>query len=115
MKNPARRGNGGGAENTSQIPLIEPPPSSRIFPKPSTLPSLALALLCHGKAITSPEFQAYTGRWRLAAYIHVLIRCGWPVESVSVEFAGDPTRTIARYSLPAHIIAEVARMRHEWN
>ena len=54
-------------------------------------------LLARGKrGMTSPEFQAVTGSWRLSAPVHELRRKGWPVEKQWVE---TRARRFARYTL----------------
>ena len=52
-------------------------------------------LLARGKrGMTSPEFQAVTGSWRLGASVHALRRKGWPI---ATEWVHTRFRKFARY------------------
>ena len=54
-------------------------------------------LLARGRrGLTSPEFQAVTGSWRLGASVHALRCKGWPIETQWVE---SRVRRFARYTL----------------
>ena len=95
---------GRGAESQKPIPkesnmqdVISTPPKPRM-PLTGTMEHRALfELLARGKrGMTSPEFQAVTGSWRLSAPVHELRRKGWPVEKQWVE---TRARRFARYTL----------------
>ena len=52
-------------------------------------------LLARGKrGMTSPEFQAVTGSWRLGASVHALRCKGWPI---ATEWVHTRFRKFARY------------------
>lgn len=73
-------------------------PTTPTTPLLGTVEHRALAeLLERGpRGMTSPEFQAITGSWRLSAPVHKLRRKGWPVEKQWVE---TRARRFARYTL----------------
>lgn len=108
MKSAANLG-GSGASSAVQIELFERPAFSPTFPPPARLVSQALAmLLATPEGITTPDFQAVTKSWRLAAYVHELIfDYGWPIESLEIPFADERSRVIAKYVMPLWVIEEV--------
>lgn len=65
------------------------------------LAQVALRMLMTGQSMTTPDFQAVTGSWRLAAYVRELRALGWPVLSreVSRPIPENPNRHIAAYWL----------------
>lgn len=75
--------------------VISTPPNPRI-PLTGTMEHRALSeLLARGKrGMTSPEFQAVTGSWRLGASVHALRRKGWPI---ATEWVHTRFRKFARY------------------
>ena len=77
--------------------VISTPPKPRM-PLTGTMEHRALAVLLERgrRGLTSPEFQAVTGSWRLSAPVHELRRKGWPVEKQWVE---TRARRFARYTL----------------
>lgn len=107
MKSAANLG-GSGARGAVQTELFEPPAFSPTYPPPARLVSKALAmLLARAAGITTPDFQAVTKSWRLAAYVHELIFVyGWPVEALEITFADDHSRFIAKYYLPSWVLDE---------
>ena len=93
-----------GAESQKPIPkesnmqdVISTPPKPRM-PLTGTMEHRALSeLLARGKrGMTSPEFQAVTGSWRLSAPVHELRRKGWPI---ATEWVRTRFRKFARYTL----------------
>ena len=93
------------SSTASQKPFFKAPNSmDAITRRPAAMPLTgtmehrALSeLLARGKrGMTSPEFQAVTGSWRLSAPVHELRRKGWPVEKQWVE---TRARRFARYTL----------------
>ena len=84
-------------KETNMQDVISTPPKPRM-PLTGTIEHRALSeLLARGKrGMTSPEFQAVTGSWRLSAPVHELRRKGWPVEKQWVE---TRARRFARYTL----------------
>ena len=69
----------------------------------------ALNMLLTGCEITHPDFQAKTRSWRLGAYVKVLRKLGWPIETRKIpsptpECAG---RFIARYVLQKWVRDEI--------
>jgi hypothetical protein len=91
-----------------QLHLIDPPPFSPKWPNRSTLSHVALTAMLRGEMWTHPEFQTVTRSWRLAEPIRALRHdFGWPVETqrIAAPCAERPDRTIARYVLPAWVIA----------
>ena len=77
--------------------VISTPPKPRM-PLTGTMEHRALSeLLARGKrGVTSPEFQAVTGSWRLSAPVHELRRKGWPI---ATEWVHTRFRKFARYTL----------------
>ena len=77
--------------------VISTPPKPRT-PLTGTMEHRALSeLLERGRrGLTSPQFQAVTGSWRLSAPVHELRRKGWPIETQWVE---SRVRRFARYTL----------------
>ena len=95
---------GRGAESQKPIPkesnmqdVISTPPKPRM-PLTGTMEHRALSeLLARGKrGMTSPEFQAVTGSWRLGASVHALRCKGWPI---TTEWVHTRFRKFARYVL----------------
>ncbi len=113
MKSPAQLYASGEAGGIKQSELFEPLPFSPLFPSPSSMLGKALSMLLKQRdGITTPEFQAVTKSWRLSAYVHQLIHeYGWPVASLEVPFAGDPSRSISRYMIPEWVRDEVGVAR----
>lgn len=96
-----------------QLNLIPPPPFAPVWPS-SGLALAALGLMLEGCTIDHPDFERKTGSWRLAAAINLLRAAGWPVESYDVPDTlndGRP-RQVARYFLPAEIIAASHEIRN---
>ena len=77
--------------------VISTPPKPRM-PLTGTMEHRALAVLLERgrRGLTSPEFQAVTGSWRLGASVHALRCKGWPIETQWVE---SRVRRFARYTL----------------
>ena len=101
MKTPERRQASSGVVG-EQLNLIDPPAFCPVFPKPTSMAGRALAMLLQTPAgVTSPDFQAVTRSWRLAAYVFELItEYGWPIDVVEIPFSDDRTRFMARYFMP---------------
>lgn len=112
MKNPDSRQAHSGFEQMSFLPE---PDFNPIWPNPNTLPARCLAMLLNGQALTSPEFQAITGSWRLAAVIFTLKCLGWPIVSLEIPAPTKeaPDRYISRYSLPQKAIAQAFGGGHD--
>lgn len=109
MKTPDRRQADSGVVG-DQLNLIDPPPFSPTFPKPSTLAGEALKLLLSGRQITHPDFQSITKSWRLSEPIRALRHdYGWPVETIEIPAptSDRPERIIARYTLPEWVLHEL--------
>jgi hypothetical protein len=102
MKSAANLGGSSGAGGAVQFELFERTALSPTFPPPSRLAGKALTMLLNAPdGITTPDFQARTRSWRLAAYVHVLIhKHGWPIEALEIPFADDRARFIAKYVMP---------------
>ena len=110
MKNPDSRQASSGLVG-EQICLFDPPPFNPIYPSHSSLPGKAIVLLMSLPSLTSPEFQVRTKSWRLAAYINSLKNDGWPIVTIEIPFADDPSRTIAKYVLPDWVKSSVIAQR----
>ena len=83
--------------------VISPSLKPRV-PLTGTMEHRALSeLLARGqRGMTSPEFQAVTGSWRLSAQVFDLRRKGWPVEKQWVE---TRARRFAHYTLVLEVPA----------
>lgn len=92
-----------------QLTLFPLPPLAPVRPAVGTLADAALRMLLAGHTLTHPAFESRTGSWRLAAIVFELRAMGWPVAADHVPSPTDeaPTRCIAQYSLPAHLLAAV--------
>lgn len=93
------------------MPAPEPFPETQPrFPSPGTHTRRALDMLRAGQALTSLEFQAATGSWKLAARVDELRhRYGWPVITALVPNPQRPqAKAIARYSLPSEAVTRYA-------
>ena len=93
------------SSTASQKPFFKAPNSmDAITRRPAAMPLIgtmehrALSeLLERGRGgLTSPEFQAVTGSWRLSAPVHELRRKGWPI---ATEWVRTRFRKFARYTL----------------
>lgn len=111
MKTPDRDQASSGVVRDKQLMLFADAEFSPIWPKTATLAESALCLLLCRNSLTSPEFQAATRSWRLAAYINALRNDGWPVQVVEIPFSDDPTRYIARYFMPEWVKQAVSQVR----
>jgi hypothetical protein len=115
MKAPAHREQRAGAgQHSEQLALLPEPEFSPIWPKRTTLPGRALALMLQGEAITHPQFEDITGSWRLSEPVRALRHdFGWPVASTEIPCPTpeNPDRVIARYFLPPEVL-EQAGVRH---
>lgn len=111
MKTPDRDQASSGVVTDKQLTLFADAEFSPNWPKTATLAESALCLLLCRSSLTSPEFQAATKSWRLAAYINALRDDGWPVQVVEIPFSDEPKRHIARYFLPGWVKQAVARTR----
>ncbi len=109
MRSPANRCSGSGAGEAVQTELFERPAFSPSYPPRSRLIGKALAMLFSvPDGITTPDFQAITRSWRLAAYVHKLIvEYGWPIEVLEIPFSDDRSRFIAKYYLPRWVLQEL--------
>ncbi len=94
-----------------QLSLIPEPESAPTLPGPG-LAQVALRMLMTGQSMTTPDFQAVTGSWRLAAYVRELRALGWPVLSheVSRPIPENPNRHVATYWLSDDDIQKNARV-----
>lgn len=54
------------------------------LPSKKTLAWRALLLMLKGKKISHLDFQGETNSWRLAAYIDILKKMGWPIMSIDI-------------------------------
>ena len=109
MKNPERRQASSGLVG-EQLNLIDPPPFSPTYPKPSTLAGEALSLLLSGRTITHPQFEGITKSWRLSEPIRALRHdYGWPVVTIELPAptVDRPDRVIAKYVMPQWVLQEV--------
>ncbi len=101
--------------NPAQLPLPEvpPPPFEPTWPQAGTLAARLLDIFMRGQSQTSPEFEAITFSWRLAAVVFALRDLGWPIEShdISAPTPECPDRIIARYRLPTDIRAQAMLLR----
>jgi hypothetical protein len=94
-----------------QLHLIDPPPFSPKMPAPSTLEAALLEDLLSGETPTHPQWERKRSSWRLAVYVDILRKLGWPIETVPIWCPSgvNPARRIARYRMPAWVIEQVRR------
>lgn len=102
--NTGKTGDGIGLPENSQLSLFgEDAPIKARHPKQGTLAYRCLAILLTGERMTHPGFEGMTGSWRLAAYVELLHRLGWPVRSDKIKLEGRK-RPISLYWMPAQVI-----------
>lgn len=87
-----------------QLTLIGSPPLVPTMP-PEGLTMRCLRVLLSGRSLDCESFYRATGSMRLAAYIEVLHRLGWPILT-DYENRG-PSRNLAVYALDLESLAEV--------
>jgi hypothetical protein len=95
-------------ERRKQLSFLPAPLYNPQYPPEGSLTSKALRLMLEGGKITHPHFEAITGSWRLAGYIHSLKRLGWPIETEHTSIPGndesDRNRSIVVYYLPDDLL-----------
>lgn len=92
-----------------QLAFFPEPALAPTWPAPGTIEARALDMLLDGRSLTTPEFEAVSNSWRLAAVAERLRCMGWPIEArmVPAPTFTRPGRHIACYSLPHAAIAAV--------
>jgi hypothetical protein len=99
-----------GSKQTSFLPEPDFTPK---LPSKNTLVSQALSLMLEGRVISHLDFQGETDSYRLAAYIHLLIKMSWPIQIEDVPFTAQKkpnNRFIRRYFLDKKIIARAKKI-----
>lgn len=61
-----------------QLFLIDPPKFCQKLPIPSTLEAALLEELLNGETPTHPQWERKHSSWRLAVYVDILRKLGWP-------------------------------------
>lgn len=91
-----------------QISFLPEPLYNPKYPPEASLTSKALRSMLGGAKISHPTFEALTGSWRLAGYIHSLKKLGWPVKTEHISIPsheeGDRGRSIVVYYLPDDLL-----------
>lgn len=91
-----------------QLSFLPEPMYNPKYPPEASLTSKALRLMLEGNRLTHPQFEALTGSWRLAGYIHTLKRLDWPVQTEHLTIPGneegDRNRSIVVYYLPEDLL-----------
>lgn len=87
-----------------QLTLIDGPSFTPVLPS-SGLARTALDLLLSGRAVDHLNFQEVTGSWRFAAYVEILRRMGWPIESTYSPAGAH--RNVALYQIDAEPLKEL--------
>lgn len=87
-----------------QMTLIDAPPLMPTMP-PAGLSMRCLRVLLSGCSLDCESFYQSTGSMRLAAYVEVLHRLGWPVLT-AYENRGA-SRNLAVYALDIEALSEV--------
>lgn len=87
-----------------QMTLIDSPPLVPTMP-PEGLAMRCLRVLLSGRSLDCESFYRTTGSMRLAAYIEVLHRLGWPILT-DYENRGQ-SRNLAVYSIDLESLAEI--------
>lgn len=103
-----------GADGAMQLSFLPEPPFCPTWPTKGTLPDVALTRFLAGELLTSPDFEAETESWRLAAVVCNLRDWGWPVVTLPLTSPteADPCRTIAAYHLPGKYAAAALALRN---
>lgn len=95
-------------ETRKQLSFLPEPRYNPKYPPEASLTSKALRLMMDGAKISHPEFEALTGSWRLAGYVHCLKKLGWPVETEHITVPsheeGMRNRSIVVYYLPDDLL-----------
>ena len=87
-----------------QLTLIDVPPVAPTMP-PEGLVMVGLHALLTGRPIDAETFHRATRSMRLAAYINILERLGWPILNDYENRGGS--RNFAVYALDLESLAEV--------
>jgi hypothetical protein len=91
-----------------QLSFLPPMPLAPTMPT-APLERRALDFLLAGQAITTPEFQAVTGTWRLSAMVKRLANLGWPIRAAyeAITATDGHRQDIARYSLSPETLEQL--------
>lgn len=91
-----------------QISFLPEPMYQPKYPPEASLTAKALRLMLGGAKVAHPDFEALTGSWRLAGYIHSLKKLGWPVKTEHVSIPGGDEnmrgRSMVVYYLPDDLL-----------
>jgi hypothetical protein len=91
-----------------QMSFLPEPLYNPKYPPEASLTNKALRLMLTGARVTHPQFEALTGSWRLAGYIHTLKKLEWPVHTEHISIPGneegDRNRSIVVYYLPDDLL-----------
>lgn len=93
-----------------QLTLIDSPPLVPTMP-PEGLAMRCLRMLLSGRSLDCESFHRATGSMRLAAYIEVLHRLGWPI--LTEHENRGLSRNLAVYSLDLESLAEVMALLNQ--
>jgi len=94
---------------SKQISFLPVPKFNPKLPPKHTLHDVALGFLLRGIKLTSLDFQRRTSSQRLAAYIHDLIKSGWPVLSDDIVVTVDEepkNRVVSEYYLEDEVVSK---------
>ena len=98
----------GSVKRAKQLSFLPEPQYNPKYPPQASLTNKALRLMLNGSRLTHPQFEALTGSWRLAGYIHTLKKLEWPVHTEHVSIPGneegDRNRSIVVYFLPEDLL-----------
>jgi hypothetical protein len=95
-------------QKMQQLSFLPESPYNPQWPLTNTLARKALNLLLAKRNISHPDFETYTGCWRLAAHIYILKKLGWPVKKQEIPTPKEENirkkKNMCLYHLPQDCI-----------
>ena len=96
-----------------QLSFLPTPVFSPKWPRHTTVAGIVLGELLQGSFLDHQDLIEGVSSWRLAAYINLLKKWGWPIQAFEKAAPSEqcPSRCISLYALPPAVIAQVQEMR----
>jgi hypothetical protein len=101
------------SNGSKQISFLPKPDFNPKLPSNNTLVYQALHLMMQGKEISHLDFQVETDSCRLAAYVHDLIKLGWPIQTEGAVLrrkSKPKQRYYSRYFLDKEVITKFSKI-----